>query len=78
MLSASAAGFPPSIYSPPSDVGSTGTSINLQVGNLSLNVGGVAGSGVYRTSGEGASLQAEGIRDGVKNLMGRVKLPSLQ
>lgn len=77
MLGASASGFPPSIFSPPSDVGSAGPGINLQVGSISLNVGGSAGTGLYRTSGEGTSLQPDGIRDGVKNLMGRVKLPNL-
>jgi vacuolar protein sorting-associated protein 45 len=78
MLSASAAGFPPSIYSPPSDTASSAGGINFQVGNLSLNVGGNAGSGIYRTGSEIPSLQTEGLRDGVKNLMGRVKLPTLQ
>jgi len=77
MLAASAAGFPQSIYTPPSETGSTVPGLNLQVGNLSLNVGGTTGSGLYRTSGDGTSLQTEGLRDGVKNLMGRVKLPSL-
>jgi hypothetical protein len=41
-------------------------------------VGGSAGTGLYRSSGDGgASVQAEGIegiRDGVKNMMGKVKL----
>lgn len=77
MLGASVSGFPPSIFSPPPDVGSSGPGINLQVGNISLNMGGTAGAGLYRTSGEHNSLQPEGIRDGVKNLLGRVKLPSL-
>jgi len=78
MLAASAASFPQSIYTPPTETGPSAAGLNLQVGNLSLNVGGSSGSGLYRTSGEGPSLQTEGLRDGVKNLMGRVKLPSLQ
>jgi len=78
MLAASSAGFPQSIYTPPPEIGSAAAGLNLQVGNLSLNVGGSSGTGLYRTSGEGAALQTEGIRDGVQNLMGRLRLPSLQ
>lgn len=39
-----------------------------------MSVGGPGGTGVYRTTGEnGINLQAEGIRDGVMNLFGKVK-----
>jgi vacuolar protein sorting-associated protein 45 len=38
-----------------------------------VSLGGPAGTGVYRTAGEGVQVQAEGIRDGVMNLFGKVK-----
>ena len=34
-----------------------------------LNVG----TGVYRTSGESSELEGDGIRDGVRRLLGKVK-----
>ena len=37
-----------------------------------LNVGG-AGTGVYRTSRESSELEGDGIRDGVRRLLGNVK-----
>jgi hypothetical protein len=77
MISDSAVNFGSNIFNPPSGVPSSGPSLNLQLGNISVNVGGAAGSGVYRTSGEGSTLQTDGIRDGVKNLMGKVKIPGL-
>ena len=37
-------------------------------------MGGPGGTGVYRTAGEGGiAVQADGIRDGMLNLFGKVK-----
>jgi hypothetical protein len=71
--------FPPSFILPPTEISSgntasgTGPSLNVQLGNLNLSVGGAAGTGLYRGTGEGVGIQADGIRDGVKNLFGKVK-----
>lgn len=49
-------------------------SLNVQLGNIQVSVGGPGGTGVYRTAGEGSiGVQADGIRDGVMNLFGKVK-----
>ena len=47
--------------------------LNLNLGGVNVSLGGPAGTGVYRTSGEGVSLQADGIKDGVKTLFGKVR-----
>lgn len=79
MIQASLANFPASFTQPPletsgtSTPGGTGPSLNVQLGSLNLSVGGVAGTGIYRGSGDGVGLQADGIRDGVKNLFGKVR-----
>lgn len=73
------ADFPPSFTQAPSEIsgghaaGGSGPSLNVQLGNLNLSVGGAAGTGIYRGTGEGVGLQTDGIRDGVKNLFGKVK-----
>lgn len=73
MISSAASTFPPSIYSPPPDTASNAPALNLQLGNLNVNLGG-ATPGVYRTTGEGgAGVQADGLRDGMRNLIGKVK-----
>ncbi|KZS92896.1 vacuolar protein sorting-associated protein 45 [Sistotremastrum niveocremeum HHB9708] len=77
MFSSAAENFAQSIYSPPPEVSSNSPALNLQLGNLNVSLGGPAGTGIYRTSGEGPSLQADGIRDGVRNLIGKVKLGGL-
>ena len=77
MVSSAAENFPQSVYNPPPESQSNAPALNLQLGNLNVSLGGPAGTGVYRTSGEGPSLQADGIRDGVRNLIGKVKLPGL-
>lgn len=52
--------------------------LNIQLGGINLSLGG-GETGIYRTSGEGAgiSVQADGIRDGVidgvRGLIGKVK-----
>jgi vacuolar protein sorting-associated protein 45 len=75
MLASSAAQFPPSIYeAPPEAAASTAMpSLNLNLGGVNVSLGGPAGTGVYRTSGEAIGVQADGIRDGVRNLFGKVK-----
>lgn len=74
MIASAAAQFPSSVYSPPVEApGTNPPGINLQLGNLNVNLGG-SSPGVYRgTSESGASVQTEGIRDGVRNLFGKVK-----
>jgi vacuolar protein sorting-associated protein 45 len=52
--------------------------INLRAGGYELNVGGAAGSGLYRASGTnandvGASFQIDGIRDGARNFFGSLR-----
>ena len=49
-------------------------SLNLNLGGVNVSLGGPAGTGVYRTSdNSGVNIQTDGIRDGVKNLFGKVK-----
>jgi hypothetical protein len=93
MIESCAENFPPSIYNPPAAAPGapsllpTTTSIpesglNLRAGGYELNVGGAAGSGLYRTTQDtGASFQlpgqfapaVEGIRDGAGRLWGNVR-----
>lgn len=73
MIRSAAANFPASVYEPPPGTSNTMPSLNLNLGGVNVSLGGPAGTGVYRTSGEGVSLQTDGIKDGVKNLLGRVK-----
>lgn len=74
MMASAAAQFHPSVYSPlPESSISNSPAINVQLGNLNVNLGGHT-PGVYRTTGDGgASVQTEGIRDGVRSLIGKVK-----
>ena len=73
MLRSAAAKFPPSVYDPPPESASTAPILNLNLGGVNVSLGGPAGTGVYRTNGEGVGVQADGIRDGVMNLFGKVK-----
>ena len=73
MLRSAAANFPPSVYDPPPESASTAPILNLNLGGVNVSLGGAAGPGVYRTNGEGVGVQADGIRDGVMNLFGKVK-----
>ena len=73
MLRSAAANFPPSVYDPPPESASTAPILNLNLGGVNVSLGGAAGTGVYRTNGEGVGVQADGIRDGVMNLFGKVK-----
>lgn len=73
MVESAAASFPASVYEPPPESASSAPALNVNLGGVSLSLGGPAGAGVYRTSGEASGLQADGIRDGVRNLLGKVK-----
>lgn len=73
MLRSAAANFSPSVYDPPPESASTAPILNLNLGGVNVSLGGPAGTGLYRTNGEGVSVQTDGIRDGVMNLLGKVK-----
>ena len=74
MLHSMAQKLPATVYDPPPESASTAPILNLNLGGVNVSLGGPGGSGVYRTSGEGGvSVQADGIRDGVMNLLGKVK-----
>ena len=47
--------------------------VNLGVVSFSLGSYGPAGMGIYRTSGWSSRLQADEIRDGMRNFLGKVK-----
>ncbi|TDL22167.1 vacuolar protein sorting-associated protein 45 [Rickenella mellea] len=73
MIRIAAVSFPMSVYDPPPEAPPTAPALNLQLGNVNVSLGGPGGSGVYRTSGKAAGVQADGIRDGVRTFMGKVK-----
>jgi hypothetical protein len=73
MLKSSASSFPASVFDPPTESVSNGPSLNLHLGGVNVSLGGATGTGVYRTSSDAMGVQTEGIRDGVKNLIGKVK-----
>lgn len=73
MMKAAALNFPATVYDPPPESATTAPILNLNLGGVNVSLGGPAGTGVYRTSGEGVGVQADGIRDGVMNLLGKVK-----
>lgn len=73
MIRAAAEGFPNSVYDPPPESSSNAPSLNLNLGGVNVSLGGPGGSGVYRTSSDNVGVQAEGIRDGVRSLFGKVK-----
>ncbi|GAW00131.1 vacuolar protein sorting-associated protein 45 [Lentinula edodes] len=72
MIRTAAEHFPVSVYEPPPESASNAPVLNLNLGGVNVSLGGAA-PGVYRTSSEGVNVQAEGIRDGVMNLFGKVK-----
>ncbi len=52
--------------------------LNFRAGGYELSVGGAAGSGLYRASGNnageiGASFQIDGLRDGAKSFFGNLR-----
>jgi vacuolar protein sorting-associated protein 45 len=67
-----AANFPPSVYDPPLESASNAPGLNLNLAGVNVSLGGPGGAGLYRTSAEN-SIQADGIRDGVRNLLGKVR-----
>jgi len=73
MMRSAAVNFPATVYDPPPESASNAPALNLNLGGVNVSLGGPAGTGVYRTSGEGVGVQADGIRDGVMNLLGKVK-----
>ncbi|KAG8727737.1 vacuolar protein sorting-associated protein 45, partial [Ceratobasidium sp. 428] len=89
MISHAAEGFPPTVYAPPpeSAAGTSGPSLNLNLGGLNVSVGGPGGTGVFRapassntpvismdTGGQGAVDDGlREVRDGVRNFFGKVK-----
>lgn len=74
MIRTAAASFPASVFDPPPEGANTMPSLNLNLGGVNVSLGGPAGTGVYRSAeGSGVNLQADGIRDGVKNLLGKVR-----
>ncbi|KIY68314.1 Sec1-like protein [Cylindrobasidium torrendii FP15055 ss-10] len=73
MLREAASSFPATVYEPPPENASSLPSINLNLGGMNVSLGGPAGTGVYRTSGDNLGIQTDGIRDGVINLFGKMK-----
>ena len=73
MIRSAATSFPSSVYDPPPESASTAPALNLNLGGVNVSLGGPAGTGVYRSSGEGVGIQADGIRDGIKGFMGKVR-----
>jgi len=73
MLQLAATKFPVAVYDPPPESATNAPILNLNLGGVNVSLGGPAGTGVYRTSNEGVGVQADGIRDGVMNLIGKVK-----
>jgi hypothetical protein len=73
MLQSAAVNFPTPVYDPPPESASNAPILNLNLGGVNVSLGGAAGTGVYRTSNEGVNVQADGLRDGVLNLIGKVK-----
>ncbi|KAK1226287.1 vacuolar protein sorting-associated protein 45 [Marasmius sp. AFHP31] len=72
MVRDAAVDFPPSVYEPPPESASNAPVLNLNLGGVNVSLGG-ANTGVYRTSSDAVGVQADGIRDGVLNLIGKVK-----
>lgn len=88
MISHAAEGFPPTVYAPPPESsGTTGPSLNLNLGGLNVSVGGPGGTGIFRapnsagapimsvdTGGQGVVDEGlREVRDGVRNFFGKVK-----
>jgi hypothetical protein len=73
MIRAAATSFPPSVYEPPPESAANAPALNLTALGVNVSLGGPGGSGVYRTSSDAVGVQADGIRDGVMNLIGKVK-----
>jgi vacuolar protein sorting-associated protein 45 len=78
MIRSAARSFPASVYDPPPESNWGAPALNLNLGSVNVSLGG-AGTGVYRKSGGGGGngdssvVQTEGIRDGVRTFMGKVR-----
>lgn len=73
MIKYAATSFPPSVYDPPAVPANNLPALNINLGGVNVSLGGNT-TGVYRTSGDmGVGVQADGIRDGMKTLFGKVK-----
>lgn len=74
MIRSAATNFPPSVYSAPPESASSAPALNLNLGGVNVSLGG-GGTGIYRTAADnvGVTVQAEGIRDGMRTLFGKVK-----
>jgi vacuolar protein sorting-associated protein 45 len=73
MIKSSTTSFPSTVYDPPPESASNLPSLNINLGGVNVSLGGT-NTGVYRSSSDaGVGVQADGIRDGVKNLFGKVK-----
>ncbi|GLB38409.1 putative STXBP unc-18 SEC1 family protein [Lyophyllum shimeji] len=73
MIRSAATNFSSSVYEPPPESASNAPALNLNLGGVNVSLGGPGGSGVFRSSGEGVGVQADGIRDGVLSLIDKVK-----
>jgi vacuolar protein sorting-associated protein 45 len=73
MLRLAADKFPSTSYDPPPESASNAPVLNLNLGGVNVSLGGAAGTGVYRTSNDVIGVQADGLRDGVMSLLGKVK-----
>ncbi|KAG6857135.1 hypothetical protein H0H87_008705 [Tephrocybe sp. NHM501043] len=73
MVRSAAMSFPSSVYEPPPESASNAPALNLNLGGVNVSLGGPGGTGVFRSSGEGVGVQADGIRDGVLSLFDKVK-----
>ncbi|PPQ72304.1 hypothetical protein CVT24_004581 [Panaeolus cyanescens] len=67
MLRAAAENLPASVYDPPPESASNAPILNLNLGGVNVSLGGPAGTGVYRTSGEGIAM-AKGIFASLKGV----------
>jgi len=73
MIKSAAMTFPSSVYDPPAVPANNLPALNINLGGVNVSLGGNS-AGVYRTSGDmGVGVQADGIRDGMKTLFGKVK-----
>ena len=73
MIRSAATSFRSSVFEPPPESASNAPALNLNLGSVNVSLGGPGGTGMFRSSGEGVGVQADGIRDGVMNLLGKVK-----
>jgi vacuolar protein sorting-associated protein 45 len=74
MIRSAAALFPASVYEPPPETARGAPTLNLNLGSVNVSLGG-SQTGVYRRSGASENVvpPVDGIRDGVRNLMGKVR-----